>query len=191
MNEEEIKKEDVVKKPTSYIEYKSRIISLSNFPEVIDEARKEYKINILESKKEKWTNNEIPLNLEREYIDALLEIKDFDTAKRVLDRMKISYPGWEMENLLESYEYRFQLIEKTEKLFEFERLKLKQELNQHNLTTVSIIVGVITIFGVASQTLVARTFQEGVNTFFAIVFAIVFLTAVAFLTNNFFYREKK
>lgn len=186
MGNEEIK----IKQPTSYMEYNSRILKIEDFPKVINEARNEYKISVLEDKINKWEDIEIPLNLERKYIDNLLEIKDFDTAKRILERMKISYTGGEMENLLESYEYRLQLIEKMEKLFKSESIKLKQELNQHNITTISIIAGIVVIFGVANQTLISKNFNEGLITFITIISAVCVLMFGAFLCNSFFCKKK-
>lgn len=174
---------------TSYEEYHSKIIKIDDFKDVINAARDEYGITAID-RKDPYTGNDIPLNLERGYVDALIDLKDFDTAERVLERMKKSYRGVEAENLLESYEYRFKLIKKTESLFESEKLKLKQELNQHNIATISIVVGVITIFGVANQTLLPKTFYEGMISFIAIVSAICILTAGSFFLNSHFSHKR-
>jgi len=176
---------------TSYKEYEARIIKITDFKDVIEEARKEYNVNVnVNIINREWFGIEVPLNLERKYIDALLEVKDFDTARRVLGRMKISYQGGEIENLLESYEYRFQLIERMEKLFEFEKIKMKQELNQHNITTISIIAGIVVIFGVANQTLISKNFNDGLITFISIISAVCILMFGAFICNSFWGKNK-
>lgn len=171
----------------SFKEYRSEIVSIDDYPPVIESARKEYNVTL--GTPLTFQHEDIPLNLEREFYDALLEADRVEEAKNVLERMRISYTNDISHNIIESYEYRLRTIELIKKLTKDELAAAKKDFNQHTITIVSIIVGVITILGAANQVFPSMNPPDALGTFFAICLSIITLVFVALALNS--YRSKK
>ena len=169
--------------PTPYNDLKSRISSINDYPAVIQIARTEANITSLNNTYV-YTGEEIPFNLEREYFDLLLDEGRVKEAKIVLDRMKSSYKTGVWQNLIEGYEYRLSLIEKTNKLVIEKLAKAETDFNQHTLYILTITVGVITIFGTANQAFHVNDFNEAVFTFKTISFTVIVLVLLASAVNS-------
>ena len=89
--------------------------------------------------------------------------------------MRFSYTESDEQNFIEAYEYHLKSILQSEKIITQQIDEAKKEFNRHTVTLMSIIVGVITIFGTAKETLTAGNFKEGFLNFFVISFTIIFL----------------
>lgn len=168
----------------TYKEYKASVVEIDDYKAVIEEARKKHNITIDADGPRPYTHIDIPFNLEREYFDLLIDQGRIEDAKRVLDRMKVSYTDRDSHNFLESFEYRLHMTTKTEKLMQERLAEAKREFNQHTIILLSIVVGIITIFGVASQSLYAGNFNEGLITFVVIITAIVVLVLASLAFNR-------
>jgi uncharacterized membrane protein len=91
-------------------------------------------------------------------------------------------------NLIEANEYRLSLIEKTHRLLNQQLAEAKKEFNQHSLFVITVIAGVITIFGTANQAFTVSNFDQAIQTFFSISAAVIILVAVAQLSNHLFHK---
>lgn len=166
----------------SYDEHKSLISDVSHYPERIKVAREQAGIQMSQTEYI-YKNDEIPFNLEREYFDLLIDEGKLTEARLVLERMKKSYkPVW--ENLIEGYEYRMHLVEKTNELIREKLIKAEKEFNHHTILIISITVGVVTIFSTATETLTASNLKEGLISFGAICSALIFLVVVVTCFNK-------
>lgn len=168
----------------TFEEYKASVVETDDYKEVIEEARKEHNISVDADASLPYKDTDIPFNLEREYFDLLIDERRLEDAKRILDRMKASYMDEAAHNFIESFEYRLTMTTKTDNLMQEKLNEAKREFNQHTITLLSVVVGVITIFGVANQTLRADNFQDGLLTFIAIVLAINLLVLIALWANR-------
>ena len=164
---------------TTFEEYKSQVTKTDDYEATIKAARTEYGVTI--GPRSQYIDSDIPLNLEREYFDALLDENRMADARRLLDRMKVSYRNSMAGNIIEQYEYRLLVIEKTRTLMEKEIEKAKKEFDHHTLLIISIVVGVTTIFGTANNVIRAETFDQALNTFLGISFSMIFLICGVFV----------
>ncbi|MEK7082915.1 MAG: hypothetical protein AAB972_01985 [Patescibacteria group bacterium] len=98
--------------------------------------------------------------------------------------MKLSYTNELGHNLIESYEYRLDLVEKTKKLVKDELEEAKKEFDRHTTILISVIVGVITILGTANQAFRAENFSQALWTFVAISLSVIFLVFIVIRFNN-------
>jgi len=169
---------------TTYKEAKSKIYNEESFKEQIEITRKENNVKLGSAKKSEYLYQWIPFNLEREFIDFLIENKRYKEAKENLEKMKLSYDTVEFENFIESYEYRLNNIEHSNKNIQEQVLLAKQEFNNHTTLIISVIIGIITIFGVANNQLDSNSFTEGIANFSIIVLSIMILVFFAFYFNN-------
>lgn len=164
--------------------------SESELREQIEKTRKEYNVVINTKYSEdsyvdgKW----IPFNLERKYIDFLIKQKRYSEAELILKKMRLSYFSPDFQNFIESYEYRLESILHLDKEIKDQIQEAKKEFNKHTITLVTIIVSLVTIFGVANNTLYARNFKEGIITFFAISTPILIVSVLALFLFN---KKKK
>lgn len=128
----------------------------------------------------------IPFNLERKYLDILIDESRYREAVEVIKVMRASYITPEFQNFIESYEYRIQSILHSNKNIQEGVQNAKKEFNQHTITLITVIVGLVTIFSTASSTLKATSFLEAVYTFFAISIPleIVILSILYILNRN-------
>jgi len=117
----------------------------------------------------------IPFNLERKYVDILIEEKRYKEANDVLKEMRASYGNVEFHNFIEQYEYRLISIIHLDQEIKNQIIKAKESFNKHTVTLITVIVGLVTIFGAANNFLRATTFKEGLITFLSIS-AILLLT---------------
>ncbi len=88
--------------PKTFKQYSSQITHISDFPKLIEEASTEYGINA-DHERNEIIGIDIPLNLELEYIEELVALKQFKAAEKVLNRMKVSYMSITAQNILESH----------------------------------------------------------------------------------------
>lgn len=174
-----------------YKEYKSKIYNQQTFIEQIEIARKENNITLKsfdpsDSNFGPW----IPFNLEREYVDFLIENKKYHEAKETLIKMRNSYEGGSYQNFIEIYEYRLDAILHSNKNLKNEIIEAKKEFNQHAILIISMVVGIVTIFGAANVTIQKVDYNVALANFFAVVLAVGFLTFIAFFANSFFNKKK-
>jgi len=174
-----------------YKDYKIKIFDDKSFCEQIEKARIDTNVNFVSKDfTDDLSGAMIPFNLEREYVDFLILNKRYKEAEGVLLRMRNSYAHPELQNFIEIYEYRLDSILHGNRNLKDAILEAKKEFNQHTITVISFVVGVVTIFGAANITIQNTNYDVALNNFFAIVLAIVILTLVAFLANNFFNKIK-
>ncbi len=126
----------------------------------------------------------IPFNLEREYLDLLIDQKRYNEAKELLKKMRVSYTDTEFQNFIESYEYRLIGILHLEDQLSIKINEAKKEFNQHTLTLVTIIVGLITIFGTANNNLSSGNLKEGLINFFVVVVPLCLIIALTLILIN-------
>lgn len=172
---------------TSYKEFKASVVNIEDLKRAVEKARLEYGVTTSFTPPE-YLSFDVPFNLEQEYFDLLMSNENYAEAKNVLDRMKHSYDlGY--HNLIEAMEYRMNTLLKVENSLNKSLIEAKKEFNQHSITLVSIVVGIITIFGTANQTFKVDSFSEGISTFLVISLVLIALIAVALITNA-HYRKK-
>ena len=161
----------------SYKEYFTEHIEGRPLKDIVEDARRELPItvNLNHNEKDVYISREIPLNLERLYFNELIDNHNYTEAEKVLQRMRFSYTESDEQNFIEAYEYHLKSILQSEKIITQQIDEAKKEFNRHTVTLMSIIVGVITIFGTAKETLTAGNFKEGFLNFFVISFTIIFL----------------
>ena len=169
---------------TTFHEYKSRVIKTNDYPQVIKEARAEHGV-ILSDALPVFSGNEIPLNLEREYFDLLIDENRLEEGKRIIDRMKYSYTTADFLNLIEQYEYRLLMVVKTEELIHKKLQEAKRDFNQHTILIISVVVGVITIFGSANQIFRASDIREAILTFCTISGILILFVISAFVASKY------
>jgi hypothetical protein len=169
---------------TTYKEYKSRVIKTDDFRTVVSDARTEYEISPSGNLAE-YVRTDIPFNLEREYLDTLIDECRFDEAKRVLENLKLAYTHPQQHNLIEQYEYRLNLVVRMEKTIQERLGEAKKEFNQHTIFIVSIIVGVITIFGTANNAFQINDFSTAKWTFGVISLTLICFITLMFVVNKF------
>ncbi len=168
---------------TTFLEFKQKIRKIDDYPAVIDLARIEYNVNVSETAVV-YLGTDIPLNLEREYFDHLLEVERFSEARIVIENLKSSYTGAEAHNLIEQYEYRLHTVQWASKMFQEKLQAAKVEFSQHTILIISIVVGTITIFGAANNIFKAKNIEEAIITFLTISLTIIFLVWVAFTVSK-------
>lgn len=170
----------------SYKEYASEIVDGVSLKEIVNNARKDYSIQInLDHKEEDgYDQEDVPFNLERIYVDELIDKRDYTSASKILTRMRKSYTDPHHQNFIELYEYHLKAIHQSSKITEEHIIEAKKEFNEHTIMLVSVIVGVITIFGTATETLKAKNFEEAFYTFLAISGTIIFLIFTIFEINK-------
>ncbi len=122
-----------------------------------------------------WVGFDVPFNLERLYLDELIQNNEYESASKLLSRMRHSYTSASQQNFIESYEYHLKSIKQSEAIIELSLNEAKKDFNQHTITLISVIVGIITLFGTASKTLEAKNFEESLYSFIAISGAVIFL----------------
>jgi len=161
----------------NFKDYKSEIINGSPIKQVVDDARNDYSITIKlnHQEEDQYSGAYVPFNLERIYVDELIDKYEYEEASKILNRMRFSYTDTDQQNFIEVYEYHLKSIKQSEETIKNQIREAKKEFNAHTITLVSIIVGIITIFGTANKTLEAKNFQEAFLSFFVISFTIIFL----------------
>ncbi len=170
----------------NWLYYQNQIISGIPEESVIIEARKDnglspdYSFLFPE-----FIRHEIPFNLEREFIIKLINEKKYTEAKALIEEMRLIYKSRDYLNFIEIFEYHLRAAIHADKTIELSIQEAKKEFNQHTITLVAIIVGVVTLLGTANQIFKVDNFQQGINTFFSITIAIVFLIIITFLMNSF------
>lgn len=159
----------------TYNEYLSLKIEGKPLEEIVSLARNESGVQINPDAKESdlWQEMDIPFNLERQYVDELIDNKQYDEANKILSRMRCSYVNPASQNFIELYEYHLKSIVQSEKAIKDSIIEAKKEFNQHTITLVSIIVGVITIFASANTIFVEHSYDEMFRTFVTVVVSIV------------------
>ena len=167
---------------TTYLEYKSRIVKSEDYKKVVEDARTEYVIKA-EYPPHVYTRIEIPFNLEREYFDSLVDESRFMEAQRIINRMRLTYTDADLQNLIEQYEYRLHMTLKAEKMLQERLTKAEGDFRDHTFIILSVVVGVITIFGTANQSFVLENFDNSLRTFKTISGAIILLIAITFVAN--------
>jgi hypothetical protein len=167
----------------AFKEYKSRVVKTDDYIKVIEEARAEQKI-LASGTLTDYEADYIPFNLEREHFDALIDELRFDEARRALDRMKASYTSDDQHNFIEQYEYRLNLVIKMEKTIQERLIKAEKDFNQHTIFIVSIVVGIVTIFGTANNVFNTSNLSDAILTFKTISFTLVIFIATMFLVNK-------
>lgn len=161
--------------PRTYKEYLRLKHEGKTMEEIITLARSEYGIKIGDEIPESdlYVGIDIPFNLDREYANYFIDKKQYDNAEEILQRMRCSYTGATRQNFIEMYEYHLKSIVQSEKAIKDSIVEAKKEFNQHTITLVSVIVGVITIFGSANTIFVEHTYDEMFLTFLTIVVSII------------------
>lgn len=168
-----------------YEYYKSKISSGENYLDVIKQARKDFELVTDFSYDLPYEEDAIPFNLDREYLIFLIESKKYEEAKSFIENMKKTYKGPDYWNFIETFEYHLHAALLAEKNIQSAIEIAKKEFNQHTITIVSIVVGVITILGTANQVFTVNNFQEGMNTFFSITIAIIAIIIITYwMANN-------
>ncbi|MEY4747114.1 MAG: hypothetical protein RLZZ416_163 [Candidatus Parcubacteria bacterium] len=177
---------------TSYEEYRDRIITLHDYPTVIDEARREYEVATVQALP--VTGLDVPFLLEREYADALIDRGEAEMARRVIERMKLSYPIRTAQDLVRSLEYRLSTMQKIDAritaTLEQARREAREDMNQHTILLVALTAGIIAIFGAATAIFRASSYDEAWMTFMGVSFAVIMLVFVAFACNYLFRGRK-
>jgi SMC interacting uncharacterized protein involved in chromosome segregation len=166
----------------SYNEYKYSIVTFEDLKKAVEEARAEYSVQNNISSPD-YTGIDIPFNLEQEYFDRLIESKKYTEAENLLEKMKHSY-NLNYHNFMESMEYRMKTFVKTDELIKDALTEAKKEFNQQTITLISIIVGIITIFGTANQVFKVNSFSEGIATFLVICSSLIATVATALIANS-------
>lgn len=170
----------------TYDDYHKLIIEGKSLEDVVLIARSDYSVplnlNIKES--DNYRGQEIPFNLERMYVDQFINKKEYDKAEKILHRMRCSYPDSWYQNFIEVYEYHLKSIVQSENAIKDSIIEAKKEFNQHTVTLVSIIVGVITIFGSANTIFVEHSYEEMFRTFITVVISIIAVIWIVTALNN-------
>ncbi len=178
----------------NYVEYSSLKIEGKTLKDVVLLAREEHKVSvnlILKNESDKYFGHWIPFNLEREYVDELIDNKNYDEARNILKRMRYSYPDTDFQNFIESYEYHLKSIIQSEKIIKESIIEAKKEFNQHTITLIGIIVGVITIFGSANIVIENKSYVEMFLTFITIVISVITVIVITTLLNIKFPKNKE
>ncbi len=165
--------------------YKNKIKSGHSEYEVIKEARKDYNVIPDYSFKDiEYTGIVIPFNLEREYIIKLVEDRKYIEARNHLEEMRRTYRDAEFWNFIEIFEYHLHAAIQAEKNIKLAMEEAKKEFNQHTITIIAVVVGIITLFGTANQIFKVDNFNQGMNTFFSITIAVLATIIVTFAMNG-------
>lgn len=130
------------------------------------------------------TGNDIPFNIEREHLTSLIESKEYKEARNFIEDMKRTYRDAHSSNFIEVYEYHLNAVLHAEKNTRRVIEEAKKEFNQHTITIVSVVVGVITLLGTANQAFTVKNLNEGLKTFWSIAAAVLILIIFAFALNN-------
>lgn len=175
----------------TYDEYLKLVLEGKSLKEVVSLARDEYMVplNLSIKESDNYIGQNVPFNLERIYVDELIDKKHYDSAKEILRRMRYSYPDPAFQNFIEVYEYHLKSIIQSEKAIKDSIIEAKKEFNQHTITLVSIIVGVITIFGSANAVFTEHSYPEMFFTFITIVASIIAVIWLATCLNINFPRK--
>ncbi len=173
----------------SYEDYLKLKIEGRKMGEIVNEARHEYLIEINPLYKETYVYKDIPFNLERMYLDELIEERNFLEAEKVLKRMRCSYPDVFYQNTIESFEYHLRSIIQSERMIQNSISEAKKEFNQHTITLVSIVVGIITIFGSANAIFEVDSYKIMLLTFITIVASIIAVIMTVTIINLRFPRR--
>ena len=167
-----------------YSYYKNKINAGESAPSVIDEARTDYGMITDYSFNIEHIGYYIPFNLEREYVITLIESKKYSEARKHLENMRRTYKNAQEWNFIEIFEYHLRAAEHAEKSVLDAIEQAKKEFNQHTITIVTVVVGVITLLGTANQAFRVKDFTEGLITFLSITAAIIAVIVVAFKLSN-------
>lgn len=167
--------------------YKNKISAGEPEKEVIKEARKDYGELVpdygfdIEPK-----GQDIPFNLDREYLIRLIDSKKYKDAKELVEEMKRTYRSSLHWNFIETFEYHLRAAIHAHENVKTELVEAKKEFNQHTITIIAVVVGVITLLGTANETFTVSNFEEGLNTFFSITIAILAVISITFIMNGLF-----
>lgn len=165
--------------------YQNKIRAGEDTKKVILEVRKDFGFSPDYSfNPNTYVGIEIPLNLEREYLTNLIRDKKYKEAKEMIEEMKLVYRDDDHFNFIEVYEYHLIASLHADENIVLAIEEAKKEFNQHTITIVAVVVGVITLLGTANQVLVAKTFEDGLYTFVAVTVAILCVICVAFSANK-------
>lgn len=169
----------------TYNEYMTMALNGAAMEEVVSLARTDYGVvtDLSVVPEVLYSEDEIPFNLERKYVDELVDKGEYTKALSVLVRMKHSYKDVTWQNLIEGYEYHVKAIMKSNHIMRESMLEAKKEFNQHAITLLTIIVGIITIFGTANEVFHLHTYREMFITFMTMLFAIIAIILTASLIN--------
>ena len=85
----------------TYPQYKSKIYNEETHFAQLEQARKAYGVDFTNIDwTSKYNRQWIPFNLEREYVDRLIENKKYPQAQDILLRMRKSYNDENMQNFM-------------------------------------------------------------------------------------------
>jgi hypothetical protein len=173
----------------NYDDYINFKVEGKSTEEVVSLARADYHITTQTPPRDSEVYGKspwVPFNLERLYVDELIDEKQYQKARDILKRMRCSYFTPDFQNFIEFYEYHLLSVVQSEKAIIESIKEAKREFNQHTTTLVSIIVGIITIFGTANMVYRVQSYVEMFLTFITIVLSIVgVILTVAFLNAQF------
>jgi len=167
-----------------FIYYKNKITSGKTPLEVINEVREDYNINTDFSFNLEYQFSDIPFNIEQEYLMSLIDEKKYNDAKKLIEDMKHTYRNANYLNFIEVYEYHLNAVMHAEKSIKDSIIEAKKDFNQHTITIVTVIVGVVTLLGTANQAFTVSNFNEGMKTFWSITAAVILVIIITFALNN-------
>ena len=168
----------------SYIYYKNKINAGETPATVIAEARTDYALTTDYAYNIEYQGANIPFNLDREHIICLIENRKYSEARDFIENMRRTYRTHEHWNFIEIFEYHLRASIHAEKSVELAISEAKKEFNQHTITIVTVVVGVITLLGTANQAFTVDNFAQGIKTFWSITAAILLIIIFAFALNN-------
>ena len=105
--------------------------------------------------------------------------------------MRHSYLDPNFQNFIEQFEYHLKSIVESEKVIKESINDAKREFNQYTITLISIIVGIITIFGTASTVFKVSSYVQMFLTFVTVVISVIAVIMVVTLINLKFPKNKK
>lgn len=169
----------------SFDYYKSRIKAGDDPVIVIQKCREDYELAPdFSAEPFKFTGTSIPFNIEREHVICLIEEKKYKEATEFLENMRKTYRHPEFLNFIEIFEYHLHATKYSEINIRSAIEEAKKEFNQHTITIVTVIVGVIALLATANQQFTVTNFNDGLKTFWSITGAIILIIIFAFGLNN-------
>lgn len=172
-------------------DFYKNMIKVGELPaKVIQQSREDYNLAPdFSAEPFKFSGESIPFNIEREYVIQLVEEKKYREARNFLENMRKTYRDWEYLNFIEIFEYHLHAAIHADENIKRAIEEAKKEFNNHTITIVSVVVGVITLLGAANQAFRVDNFEQGINTFFSITLAVLAVIITTFVLNNKFNKK--